>query len=202
MLPIYILYFAGDSSENKKHKTILNSLGFVLGFTIIFVLLGAFAGTVGGFLREYKTAFNIVTGVIVIIFGLNFLEILRIPFLNGNYKMGMTASNLKFLSSVIFGMVFSIGWTPCVGAFLGSALMMAGQQGGTLQGILMLLFYSAGLGVPFIISAVLIDKLKTVFDIIKRNYKIINIVSGIFLIVIGILMMTGFMGYFLSLLTF
>lgn len=202
MLPIYILYFAGDSSGNKKHKTILNSLGFVLGFTIIFVLLGAFAGTIGGFLREFKTVINIVTGAIVIIFGLNFLGILKIPFLSGNYKLGMTANNLRFLSSVIFGMVFSIGWTPCVGAFLGSALMMAGQQGGTLQGILMLLFYSVGLGVPFIISAVLIDKLKTVFDIIKRNYKIINIVSGIFLIVIGILMMTGFMGYFLSLLTF
>lgn len=202
MLPVYIFYFAGDSGENKKYKAITNALGFVLGFTIVFVLLGAFAGTVGGFLKEYNKLLNIVTGGIVILFGLSFLGVFRIPFFNGADRLGFKTNSLKFLSSVIFGMVFSIGWTPCVGAFLGSALMLAGQQGETIQGILMLLCYSAGLGLPFIISAILIDKLKTVFDTIKRNYRKVNIASGIFLIVIGILMMTGYMGYFLSLLTF
>ena len=90
-------------------------------------------------------------------------------------------------------MVFSVGWTPCVGAFLGSALMLASQQGKVLTGVLMLLVYSLGLGIPFIVSALLIDKLKSAFDFIKRNYKIINTVSGTLLVIVGILMMTGLM---------
>lgn len=202
MLPIYVCYFAGDNSESKSYKALTNSIGFVLGFTIIFVLLGAFAGTIGGVLREYNKTLNIITGLIVIIFGFSYLGIIKVPFFNGNQRLDIKTKSLKFFSSVLFGIIFSIGWTPCVGAFLGSALMLAGRQGEILQGILMLLCFSAGLGVPFIISAILIEKLKTAFDFIKRNYKIINIISGVFLILIGILMMTGLMGYFLSLLTF
>ena len=91
-------------------------------------------------------------------------------------------------------MVFSVGWTPCVGAFLGSALMLASQQGKLVNGIVMLLAYSLGLGIPFIVSAVIIDKLKSAFDIIKKHYGIINKVSGILLVVVGILMATGLMG--------
>lgn len=202
MLPIYIFYFAGDSSEGKRFRALTNSIGFVLGFTAIFILMGAFAGTVGSFFKEYTKLINIVTGMIVILFGLSFLGVFKLPFINGNQKLGLKSNNLKFFSSILFGVIFSIGWTPCVSAFLGSALMLAGQQGETLKGVLMLLTFSAGLGIPFILSAVLIEKLKTVFDGIKRNYRIINLLSGSFLIIIGILMMTGMMGYFLSLLTF
>ena len=106
-----------------------------------------------------------------------------------------------FFSSVLFGVVFSIGWTPCVGAFLGSALMLASQQGQTLTGMLMLLSYALGLGIPFLLSALLIDKLKSTFDFIKRNYKIINTVSGILLVLIGILMATGLFGRLLAVLS-
>ena len=108
--------------------------------------------------------------------------------------------NLGFFSSFVFGVVFSVGWTPCVGAFLGSALMMASQQGKVLQGILMLLTYSLGLGIPFITSAVLIDKLKTTFDFIKKNYKVINIICGCILILVGVLMMSGLLTKFVGLL--
>lgn len=94
--------------------------------------------------------------------------------------------------------MFSVGWTPCVGAFLGSALMLASQQGHVLEGMGMLLAYSLGLGVPFLISAVLIDRLKSAFDWIKRNYKIVNILCGSLLILVGILMATGLMGLFLN----
>jgi len=103
---------------------------------------------------------------------------------------------------MLFGVIFSIGWTPCVGTFLGSALMMAAQSGESFKGILMLLSFSLGLGIPFIVSAVLIDSLKSTFDFIKKNYRIINYISGTFLIVTGVLMATGLIGYFLSLLTF
>ena len=95
---------------------------------------------------------------------------------------------------------FSIGWTPCVGAFLGSALMLASQQAHIVEGMLMLLAYSLGLGIPFVLSAVLIDYLKSAFNWIKKNYKVINIVSGSLLVAIGILMATGMLGRFLSLL--
>ena len=107
--------------------------------------------------------------------------------------------NMSLVSAIVFGMIFSIGWTPCVGAFLGSALMLASQQGHVITGMMMLLAYSAGLGIPFIISAVLVDNLKSAFGWIKKNYKIINTVCGIFLIIIGILMAAGLMGKFLVL---
>ena len=99
--------------------------------------------------------------------------------------------NMGFFSALLFGIVFSIGWTPCVGAFLGSALMLAASQGQVLEGVLMLLAYSIGLGIPFLVSAVLIDKLKGAFNFIKRHYNVINIISGSLLVLIGILMATG-----------
>ena len=108
---------------------------------------------------------------------------------------------MSFFSSMLFGMIFSIGWTPCVGAFLGSALMLASQQGHVLEGILMLLAYSIGLGIPFTLSAVLIEYLKSTFDLIKKHYQIINLISGIFLVLIGVLMATGTLGWLLGLLS-
>lgn len=199
MLPLYISYFA--NGENNKRKTFLNALGFVLGFTIIFVLLGAFAGGIGGLLQKYETIVNIVTGAIVVVLGLNFTGLINIGFLNGTKKLQVQIQNIHFATSVLFGMIFAIGYTPCVGAFLGSALMMASQEGTMVAGILMLVIYSAGLGIPFVVSALLIDRLKATFQAIKKHYRVINIVSGVFLIVIGVLMMTGMFGYFLAMLS-
>lgn len=199
MLPLYISYFA--NGENNKKKALINSLGFVLGFTIIFVVLGAFAGGIGGLLREHERVVNIVTGAIVVILGLNFTGLIRIGFLNGSKKLQVQIKNIHFVTSVLFGMIFAIGYTPCVGAFLGSALMMASGEGTMMAGILMLVVYSAGLGIPFIISALLLDRLKGTFTAIKKHYRIINIVCGVFLIIIGILMMTGTFGYFMALIS-
>lgn len=198
MLPIYISYFAGG--RRKKSKTLLCALGFVSGFTTVFIILGALAGTLGSFLKEYQTAFNIVSGIIVIIFGLNYLGVLKLNLFSGGTKNFRTA-DMGFFSSVLFGIIFSVGWTPCVGTFLGSALMLASQQAHITQGTLMLLCYSLGLGIPFILSAVLIDYLKSAFDFIKRNYKIVNIISGSLLVLIGILMATGTLGRLLTILS-
>lgn len=202
MLPIYISYFAGQNPGDTNRTVIINALGFVLGFTVIFVLLGAFAGTIGSVLIKYSTIVNVVGGIIIILFGLNFMELLNIPLLNTNRQMNLEHSHPGFFSAVLFGIVFSIGWTPCVGAFLGSALMMAASSGDTGKGILMLLSFSLGLGIPFVVSAILIDQLKSTFEFIKRNYLLINRISGGLLIVIGLLMATGLLGIFLSLLTF
>ena len=171
--------------------------GFVLGFTVVFVAMGALAGTLGSLLREYQAAVNIVSGLVVIFFGLHFLGVIKLNLFRGSRK-SMDTSNMGFFSAVLFGVVFSLGWTPCVGAFLGSALMLASQQGHVAAGMLMLFCYSLGLGLPFLLSALLIDKLKTTFDFIKKNYKTINLVCGGLLIVVGILMMTGLLGRLLT----
>ena len=190
MLPIYITYFAGGGVRTT-HKTLTGALGFVLGFTLVFVAMGALAGTVGSFLTRHQQAVNVISGIIVILLGLSFLGLFRIPLFQGRFKLPQQTG---FFASLLFGIVFSVGWTPCVGAFLGSALMLASQQGSTLTGIGMLLCYSLGLGIPFVLSAVLIDYLKSAFDFIKRNYRIINIISGSLLIAMGLAMATGILG--------
>ena len=199
MLPIYISYFAGGGERSTK-KTLAGGIGFVVGFTVVFTLMGALAGTVGSFLKEHQTAVNIISGIVVIFFGLNFLGVFKLNLFKGSSR-SVDTNNMGFFSALLFGVIFSLGWTPCVGAFLGSALMLASQQGSVLAGTFMLLAYSLGLGVPFILSAVLIDKLKSAFDWIKRNYRVINIVSGSLLILIGILMATGTLGRLISLLS-
>jgi len=199
MLPIYISYFAGGG-ERSGWKTLKGALGFVTGFTAVFVALGALAGTVGSFLREYQTGVNIVSGLIVVLFGLSFLGVFQLKLFRGS-RRSMNTDNMGFFAAVLFGMIFSVGWTPCVGAFLGSALMLASQQAHVLEGMGMLLAYSLGLGIPFVLSAVLIDYLKTAFNWIKKNYRVINVISGLLLVLIGILMMTGTMGRLLSLLS-
>ena len=187
MLPVYISYFAGGQQNSKK--TLWNALGFILGFTVVFTAMGALAGTLGSFLSKYQIVVNIVSGLIVIFFGLNFMGIIKLNLFKGSARM--QTGNLGFFSSLLFGMVFSIGWTPCVGAFLGSALMLASQQGHVLEGTLMLLSYSLGLGIPFLLSAVLIDQLKGAFNFIKRHYTLINYICGGLLVLMGILMATG-----------
>ena len=191
MLPIYISYFAGETTDHPRHKALPNAITFVAGFTLVFILLGAFAGTLGGLLTSHKMIVNIITGLIVIIFGLNFTGALNISFLNRTKRSSMEVKKHTLASSFLFGIVFSIGWTPCVGAFLGSALMMASQQGSMAEGILMLFLYSMGLGIPFILSAVLIERLMGAFGWIKSHYGIITKVSGILLIIVGLMMMLG-----------
>ncbi len=198
MLPIYVSYFAAGSEDASEKTTLKNALGFVLGFTLTFVSLGLFFGVLGSFLLDYTVIINIVLGGLVVLFGLGFMGVIK-PIFDINGTRQADTENLSFVKAVTFGMIFSISWTPCVGAFLGSALAMASVSGSALQGTLMLLCFSAGLGIPFVLSALLIDKLKTAFDFIKRHYKTINFICGLFLVIIGILMMTGQLGRFLNL---
>jgi len=205
MLPVYVSYFAGGEIKDEKgqrRQTLINALGFVMGFTIVFLLLGAAAGTFGKLVQQNETVFNIIGGLILVLFGLNFMSVIQIGFLNRTLRFNMQAKKFNFFSSAVLGFVFSIGWTPCVGAFLGSALMLAASSQEAVKGIVMLLLFSLGLGIPFLISAVLINSLKTTFDAIKRHYKIINIISGLLLILVGIFMMSGKMNEFASFLTF
>lgn len=188
MIPIYVSYIVGTENKDEKFikTSLLNSIGFVLGFTIIFILLSVFASTLGNFVSRYMNILQIIFGIIMVILGLNFMEAIQITFLNLSSNIKMEHNKISFLNSLIFGILFSITWTPCIGAFLGTALMMIATEGELVKGILMMILYSVGLGIPFILSAVLIDKLRNAFSIIKKNYKIIKNISGIFLILIGL----------------
>lgn len=193
LLPVYLVYLAGEKVKKeisggfRSRKLLANSLGFVLGFTIVFVLLGAAATSLGHFLKENIVFFRKISGIIMIIFGLNFMGIISLGFLNKYRKINYQFRELKFFNSVIFGAAFGFGWTPCVGAFLGSALLMASNSETIGQGILLLVVYSAGLGIPFIISSIIFDKAKIVFNFIQKHNRTVNIVSGSVLIIAGIL---------------
>ena len=194
MLPIYVTYFAGGA--DKKRLVLFRAICFVLGFTAVYAAMGLGAGAISMLLVRYETAVNIVTGLTVIVFGLSYLEVSRLPFFKG---MSGKANVTGLLSAFLFGIVYSVSLTPCVGAFLGAALTMAANSGTALRGTLLLVSYSLGLGVPFIISAVLIKELGGAFNFIKKHYGIINKVCGVFLIIIGILMCTGLLNKFLHL---
>ncbi len=187
MLPMYVSYFAGQDKDLKK--TILNSFGFVLGFTIIFVLLGIFAGTLGKLITANGRYINIIFGIIIILFGMNYIGILNIKVLNQSKGIKKNTDKLSFFSAILFGMVFSICWTPCVGVFLSSALMMSATSENILKGGFMLFIYSIGLGIPFILTSIFLERLKNTFDCIKKHYNMINKIAGIILIFSGIKLM-------------
>ena len=187
MVPIYISYFIGEDNNNSK-KAISNSIGFVLGFTIIFLILSIFASQLGTLLSNNIRYIKIIFGIIIILFGLNYMEILKIELLNRSSVKNIDTNNFNFFKSILFGILFSISWTPCIGTFLSSALLLIAREQDILKGIIMMILYSIGLGLPFIISAILIERLKNVFDFIKKHYNVIKKISGVILIMAGIYM--------------
>ena len=152
----------------------------------MFILLGVFALTFGSFISSKLKYLEVIFGIIIITLGLNYAGILKLNFLNNSKGIKYKPENINFIKAVFFGIIFSISYTPCVGTFLSSALLLIASGNNLLEGILLMLVFSLGLGIPFIISAIFIQKLKTVFDFIKRNYKTVKIISGLILIAMGI----------------
>lgn len=187
MLPIYLSYFMGKEEKNLK-KAIKNAIGFVIGFTIVFLILSIFASQLGSLISQYIQYVKILFGVIIILLGLNYMEVLKIKFLNQTKVKKAETKDLNFFKAILFGILFSFSWTPCIGTFLSSALLLIAKQQDLIKGILLMLVYAIGLGIPFIISVILIEKLKEVFNFIKKNYRVIKIISGIILIIMGIYM--------------
>lgn len=186
VIPLYVCYFAAGKTNGLK-----NMLGFCLGFTLIFVSLGAVSGTLGNILNQNTVVFNIISGLIIIFFGLNFLGAIKIKWFDFNNSCNVNLQKLTFFSSIIFGMVFVLIMSSCIAPFLGLALTLASKSNTVLKGFTMLLCYSLGLSIPFVFCSFLIDKLKNTFDFISRNIRKINIFSGIFLIFTGILILLG-----------
>jgi cytochrome c-type biogenesis protein len=197
MIPLYIGYLAGgiadkDSGEIERNKLLINSIFFILGFTLLFATLGASASFLGQYLSDHLDTINRVGGVIVIIFALSFLGLKLLPFLENTYKMKANTKKLNYFSSFIFGIVFAVGWSPCTGPFLGSALMLAANTATLYQGVFTLIAYSLGLAIPFFLSALLLKQLEGAFSFIKTHYKIVTLISGSLLMIMGILMVLGY----------
>ena len=191
MIPVYVLYFAGSSEGKQARRTLLRALSFVLGFTVLFVLLGVFAGSLGGLLVRYQREVNLILGMIMILFGLHYAGILHITLLDKTVKLDVQVQPKGYLSCALLGAVFAVGWTPCTGPLLGSAMMLAASKGSMLSGAVLLAFYSLGMGIPFVLCALIIDRVKGAFNAIKRHYKLVNRVCGVFLVIVGLAMMTG-----------
>lgn len=197
MLPVYVMYLGGSSEEEKSTKKLfMNTIGFIAGFTLIFIILGATATALGQLFREYQGILQRISGIIMIIFGLHFIGILRVRALNNTKRKNVKTQNLKFFTSMIFGIAFSFGWTPCLGPFLGSALLMASQTSTLYEGILLLLLFSLGLGIPFFLMTMLFPRLGVLNRLIRSHLNIIKLVSGLFLIIIGVLLALDLLGYY------
>ncbi len=191
MIPVYVLYFAGAAEGRQAKRTLARALCFVLGFTALFVLLGVFAGTLGALLVQHQRAVNLVCGLVMIVFGLHYAGVMRIGLLDRTVKPDVQVQPRGYLSCALLGAVFAVGWTPCTGPLLGSAMMLAAGKGSVLAGAVLLACYSLGLGLPFVLCALLIDRLKGALAVVKRHYKAVNRVCGVFLILVGLAMMTG-----------
>ena len=201
LIPSYMAFITGISLEELSHEknlkrvrkiVIINSLLFILGFSIIFIALGASATFMGKFLSRNIRWFEIVGGCVVILLGLHFIGIFRLKFLNREKKIHLKDKPLGFIGTVLVGMAFGAGWTPCVGPILGAILTMAATTQNIFKGIVLLAFYSVGLGLPFLISGLIIHKFFEYFKAVRKYFKVITAVGGILLIILGVLLITGY----------
>lgn len=200
MLPIYLLYLGGSEGKGRSQRHLLfNTLGFIAGFSLVFVALGAGASALGGLLAAHRPLLQRLSGAVVVLFGLNYLGVLKLGFLSRSKTFRVETDNLSFWSSILFGAAFSFGWTPCLGTFLGTALLLASNAGTLFKGMALLAAFSLGLAVPFFLTALLWSRLGAALEAIKRNLKGIQIVSGALLVVIGLLMIFDLFGSYANL---
>lgn len=193
LIPAYIAYLAGVGAENRG-RLLRNSLGFVLGFTVVFVVLGASATLLGQFLLRHQFLLRKISGVIIMVFGLHLAGLIKIGFLNFDTRKQVKTKEGKdagFLQSFVFGLAFSSGWTPCIGPILGSILILASTTASLTQGMFLLVIYAVGLGLPFVLTAVLIDRLQGRWSRLTKITVWLSRISGYLLIVLGILMYFG-----------
>lgn len=197
LIPAYMSFITGSSldklkSDTKSIKhTLLSAVFFVVGFSLVFTLLGASTTYLGSLLSEREDLLRWVGGIVIIIFGLHLTGVLRIKFLYKEKRFHIKSMRLGYLGSFLIGLAFAVGWTPCIGPILSSILILASVQETVYKGMMLLAVYSFGLGIPFIITALFINRILTLFASIKKFYSIIEIISGIILVVIGILLISS-----------
>jgi cytochrome c-type biogenesis protein len=199
LVPSYITYITGvsfkeltdvEARSKLRWATISHSLCFIIGFSFVFVLMGASATYLGQLLVQYQYWIMKGGGVLIILLGIHFTGIINIPFLHIEKRFEMRKRPLGYVGSFVVGVVFAAGWTPCIGPILSTILIYASTSKSVVTGILLLTYYSVGLGIPFFLSSLAFNSFLSAFDKIRRYMRVINIVSGLFLIGIGILFLT------------
>ena len=210
LVPSYITFITGVSfdeltTEDKtgriRRLTILHSLAFIVGFSIVFISLGATATAAGKFLREYQDLLRQVGGVLIILFGLYLTGLLKIAALSREAKFRMTSKPFGLLGSVLVGITFAAGWTPCIGPILASILLYASTSEKEGTGILLLSVYSLGLGVPFFLASLGMNSFLAASKKLRGSLRTIEIVSGVILIVFGLALVTNLFRHFVSFLS-
>lgn len=172
-------------------KVIANTLLFIAGFTSVFASLGATASYIGKYLALYKTEINVAGGLLVILLGLHYMGVFRIKFLDYEKRFNIKEKPLGMIGSFLIGAAFAFGWTPCIGPILSSILLLAANEETIQGGIFLLIVYSAGLGIPFLITGIALNYALSAFKAIKRNYRTVERISGGLLILIGVLIATN-----------
>jgi cytochrome c-type biogenesis protein len=197
LVPGYVSLISGTSAaaaENKDQRLIgrvmLNSLMFILGFSIVFIALGAAATSVGQFMTEYKREFQYLAGIVIIVFGLHLTGILKIKAFYADKRMHNVQGNSSAFGSFAVGFAFAFGWTPCIGPILSTILFAAASEGTVMKGVLLLAIYSAGLAVPFLLTSLGIDRFLAFYTKFRRHLHTVEVVSGVLLIAIGLLVLT------------
>tara|TARA_S200000501_G_scaffold83693_1_gene76131 strand:- start:520 stop:1227 length:708 start_codon:yes stop_codon:yes gene_type:complete len=193
LIPGYISYVSGstlDELKSTKSINLIPLLIFSLGFSTVFILFGVTASFIGKVILQNSDIFRFVAGGIIIIFSLHILNIFNIKFLNYEKRINKNFDS-SYFSSLLIGMAFGFGWTPCIGPILGSILLLASTEESVNYGILLLVFYSLGLAIPFILSGYLFQKFLSVSKNLKSNIKLINNIGGILLLITGILIITN-----------
>ena len=198
LLPSYLLFMSGVSANefikqdvpNKiRKRTLFSTLAYVLGFSTVFILMGVAASFVGKTFFNYLDIVKKIGGVVIIIFGLHFINVIKLSFLNFEKRVNQEFKPVSLVGFFIVGMCFAAGWTPCIGPILGSILILAGTKGELLTAIYLLGLYSIGLGLPFIVLAFFINYVFTFIKKANRALKYITVISGALLIIIGIMML-------------
>ena len=180
-----------DEGDEIKKKVFSFSLSFVFGFSTVFVILGASATFLSSLVYEYLDFLRILGGIIIIIFGIHFMQIIQIPFLNREMRYQIESYRPGVVGSYVIGLSFAFGWTPCIGPILGSVLSIAASSETVTYGIVLLMLYSAGLGIPFLIAAYAINGFMKFLSRIRNYIRLIEIFTGLLLILFGILILTN-----------
>lgn len=192
LIPIYIGYLSGKAGEKRKWNVVKNSIAFVIGFTVVFVLLGATSSSIGHFLLEYRRILNKILGILVVVMGLFYMDILKINFLNMEKRFSYERQKTNFLGALLLGAAIGFGWTPCIGPILASVLAIAASKTSVVYGMYLLFIYSMGIAIPFLVTALIIEGAAFKLRKILMYTKIIKVVTGLILIITGILLYTGY----------
>lgn len=202
LIPSYITYITGMSfsdlqaehtSHSVRQQTVLHSLLFIAGFTLVFVLLGASATFIGGFLHEHMPLIRKIGGILIIIFGIHVTGLVPITMLLGEKRVSISRKPAGLVGSLFVGIAFAAGWTPCIGPILASILMVAATEDTIVRGVALLFTYSMGLAIPFFLSALALHRFLVVFNRFKKFIRIFEIVTGVFLIVVGVMIFTNYL---------